>query len=95
MNNEELLEKLKIYEQENNKLKNELYETREQLNKYLLKNKNYYEKNKDKHIENVKKYKEQTNYTYTPSQEQKKEWARRAYLKKKEKLLKISENEIV
>jgi hypothetical protein len=86
MENIELINKLKLVEEENEILKKELTEVREQLNKYLLKNKNYYEKNKLKHIENVKKHKEETNYTYTPSKEQKKEWARRAYLKKKENL---------
>ncbi len=86
MENTEVINKLKLLEQENYMLKKELFQVKEQLNKYLLKNKNYYEKNKLKHIENVKKHKEETNYTYTPSNEKKKEWARRAYLKKKEKL---------
>ncbi len=86
MNNEELIEEIHILKTELEKTKNELLETKEQLNKYLLRNKNYYEKNKEKHITNVKKYKEQTNYIYNPTQEQKKEWARRAYLNKKSKL---------
>lgn len=92
MSVEELSHEIIILKEENEKLRNELNETKEQLNKYLYKNKTYYEKNKEKHIENVKKYKEETNYTYKPSPEQKKEWARRAYLKKKEKLTKNSEN---
>ena len=86
MNNEELIEEIHILKIELEKTKNELFETKEQLNKYLLRNKNYYEKNKEKHITNVKKYKEQTNYVYKPTQEQKKEWARTAYLNKKLKL---------
>ena len=95
MSVEELALEIALLKRENEKLKNELSETKEQLNKYLYKNKTYYEKNKEKHIENVKKYKEETNYTYKPSPEQKKEWARRAYLKKKEKLAKNLENQNV
>jgi hypothetical protein len=38
-----------LVEEENANLKKELSEVREQLNKYLLKNKIYYEKNKLKH----------------------------------------------
>jgi hypothetical protein len=93
MSLEELTSEIILLKDENEKLKNELNEIKEQLNKYLTKNKTYYEKNKEKHIENVKKYKEETNYTYKPTPEQKKEWARRAYLKKKEKLAKNSDNQ--
>lgn len=93
MSVEELACEILLLREANIKLQNELNETKEHLNKYLSKNKTYYEKNKEKHIENVKKYKEETNYTYKPSSEQKKEWARRAYLKKKEKLAKNSENQ--
>lgn len=95
MSVEELTIEIKLLREENDTLKNELIETKEQLNKYLSKNKTYYEKNKEKHIENIKKYKEETNYTYKPTIEQKKEWARRAYLKKKAKLAKNSENQNV
>ncbi len=68
---------------------------KEQLNKYLLKNKTYYEKNKDEHKQKVKEYQQRTNYksTYVASPEQKKEYARRAYLKKKEKLQKEENQE--
>ena len=93
MSAEEIVHQIILLREENEKLKNELNETKEQLNKYLSKNKIYYEKNKDKHIENVKKYKEETNYTYKPTTEQKKVWARRAYLKKKEKLANNLENQ--
>jgi ABC-type nitrate/sulfonate/bicarbonate transport system substrate-binding protein len=92
MSVEELTNEIIQLKEANETLKNELHETKIQLNKYLFKNKTYYEKNKDKHIEVVKKYKEETNYIYKPTPEQKKEWARRAYLKKKEKLAKITEN---
>ena len=64
-----------------------------QLNTYLLKNKMYYEKNKEEHKQRVKEYQQRTNYksTYVASPEKKKEYARRAYLKKKEKLQKEKE----
>jgi hypothetical protein len=64
-----------------------------QLNTYLLKNKMYYEKNKEEHKQKVKEYQQRTNYksTYVASPEKKKEYARRAYLKKKEKLQKEKE----
>jgi hypothetical protein len=78
MSVEELTHEILLLREKNEKLNNELNETKEQLNKYLYKNKTYYEKNKEKHIENVKKYKEDTNYAYKPTPEQKKEWARRA-----------------
>ena len=93
MSLEEIAHEILLLREENEKLKNELNETKEHLNKYLSKNKTYYEKNKEKHIENVKKYKEETKYTYKPTPEQKKVWARRAYLKKKEKLVQISETQ--
>jgi hypothetical protein len=74
-------ETIKQLQEENNKLK-------EQLDKYLLKNKSYYEKNKEEHKQKVKEYQQKINYksNYNPTPEQKKEYARRAYLKKKEKL---------
>jgi len=64
-----------------------------QLNTYLLKNKMYYEKNKEEHKQKVKEYQQRTNYksTYVASPEKKKEYARRAYLKKKEKFQKEKE----
>ena len=94
MDNEDLINKLKIYEhvklleEENKKLQDELIQTKEHLKKYTapIKNKIYYENNKEAHIQRVKEYKEKTKYSYVPSQEQKKEWARTAYLNKKAKL---------
>ena len=77
-------------------LEAEVCRLKEQLNKYLLKNKNYYAKNKDEHKEKVREYQLRTNYksTYIPTPEKKKEYARRAYLKKKEKLKKeLEENQ--
>jgi hypothetical protein len=79
---------------ENNELKNkikllecELNEVKHKLNTYQYNSKKYYENNKEKIIERVKEYKE--NYKYTPTCEQKKQWARTAYLNKKAKLEKI------
>jgi hypothetical protein len=80
--------KIKELENENKLLK-------EQLNKYLMKNKIYYENNKEEHKLKVKEYREKTNYTYKPSPEQKKEYNKQAYLRRKNKLknLEIENNE--
>ena len=76
---------------ENNELKNkiklledELDEVKNKLNTYQSNSKKYYKNNKEKIIKQVKEYKE--NYNYTPTAEQKKQWARTAYLNKKAKL---------
>jgi hypothetical protein len=76
---------------ENNELKNkiklleaELNEVKHKLNTYQSNSKKYYENNKEDIIEKVKNYKK--NYKYTPTEEQKKKWARTAYLNKKAKL---------
>jgi hypothetical protein len=63
------------------------------LKKYTSpsRNKVYYEENKEKHKQQVKEYREKTNYVYEVPPEKKKEYARRAYLKKKEKLQKETE----
>ena len=93
MNVDELINKLKITEDELQNTKEELIKTKEHLKKYTspVKNKIYYENNKDAHIKRVKEYKEKTQYLYVPSPEQKKEWARTAYLNKKAKLKKLEE----
>ena len=80
MNSDEIITQL---QEENEKLK-------EQLDKYLLKNKTYYEKNKEEQKIRVKEYQKKTNYksNYIPTPEQRKEYARRAYLKKKDKIQK-------
>lgn len=93
MNVDELINKLKITEDELQNTKEELIKTKEHLKKYTspVKNKIYYENNKDAHIKRVKEYKEKTQYVYVPSPEQKKEWARTAYLNKKAKLKKLEE----
>jgi hypothetical protein len=80
MDNEELLNKIKIYEQRILYLEKELNQTKEHLKKYTAPSykKVYYENNKEEIKEKKQKYK--------PTEEQKKKWARTAYLKKKEKL---------
>jgi 5-methylcytosine-specific restriction endonuclease McrA len=76
---EQLINKIKNLEEENNTLK-------EHLKKYTApsRSKSYYENHKEEIKQKVKNYKENTNYT--PTQDQKREWAKRAYQKKKEKL---------
>jgi hypothetical protein len=73
-----LKNKIKFLEDENILLK-------EHLKKYTApsRSKSYYENHKEEIKQKVKDYKENTKYT--PTQEQKREWAKRAYLKKKEK----------
>jgi hypothetical protein len=74
MNEAELLEKIKLLEEENKELK-------EKLKKYTapIRHKNYYESHKEDIIQKTKEYKNSL------TSEKKKEYARRAYLKKKEK----------
>jgi hypothetical protein len=82
--------RIKELEEENAKLKEELHATKEHLKKYTApaSSKVYYEKHKEEQKQRVKEYQQRTNYKsdYKPTPEQKKEYARRAYLKKKEKL---------
>ena len=86
MDNEKLINENEILKQENTKLK-------EQLQKYTNGNnhKRYYEKNKEivmqKASENKKKIKEN-------NPEKIKEYAKRAYLKRKEKLQKMKESKL-
>ena len=91
MNSDEIIKQL---QEENENLQNELNETKTHLKKYTspLRNKMYYEENKEKHKQQVKEYRQKTNYVYEVSAEKKKEYARRAYLKKKEKIQKEEEN---
>ena len=86
MNNEELIKEIETLKKENENLKNELVETKEHLKKYTAPSnmKKYYQNHKEEIKEKVKKYKE--NYKYKPTEEQKKKWARTAYLNKKAKL---------
>ena len=84
MNTEEYIKKL---EEENEALKNK-------LKSYTapLRSKIYYENHKEDIKKKVKEYKEKTKYVYEVSPEKKKEYARRAYLNKKEKLKKEKED---
>jgi ABC-type glycerol-3-phosphate transport system substrate-binding protein len=85
--------KIKELEEELIKTKEELTETKERLKKYTApaRSKTFYENHKEEIIQKVKDYKKNTNYTYNASPEQKKMWARTAYLNKKEKLKKMNE----
>ena len=93
MNVDEIINKNKLLEEENKKLQEELIQTKEHLKKYTApaSRKVYYENNKEEHKQRVKEYKEKTNYSANLSSEKKKEYARRAYLNKKEKLKKLDD----
>ena len=92
MENENIIKELT---EENTKLKEELQATKEHLKKYTApaSSKVYYEKHKEAQKQRVKEYQQKTNYKsdYNPTPEQKKIYARRAYLKRKEKLQKESD----
>ena len=90
MENENIIKSLV---EENAKLKEELQSTKEYLKNYTASSysKEYYEKNKDTIKERNAIYKKNTSYKYDPTPEKKKEYARRAYLKKKETLQKEME----
>jgi len=94
MNNEELLTKIKNYEDRILYLENELNKTKEHLKKYTAPSnmKKYYENHKEEIKQKVKEYKEMTNYVVP--KDVIKERNKRAYLKRKEKLEKekIKEN---
>ena len=83
MNNED---KIKLLEEENEILK-------EKLKKYTAppRSKKFYENHKEEIQQKNKEYKEKTNYYTNLSPEKKKEYARTAYLNKKEKLNKPNE----
>ena len=82
-NQSELLNKLKKLEEEKEALKNK-------LKSYTApsRSKTYYENHKEDIKQKVKEYKEKTNYIYEVTPEKKKEYARTAYLNKKEKIKK-------
>ena len=72
------------------KLEEELQATKDHLKKYTApaSSKVYYEKHKEEQKQRVREYQQRTNYKsdYKPTPEQKKEYNRREYLKRKEKL---------
>jgi len=85
MDKDEIIKEL---EKKNAKLEEELQATKEHLKKYTAppSSKVYYQKNKELVKERVKKCREKTNYTSTP--EQRKEYNKQSYLRRKEKLQK-------
>lgn len=89
------LEIINFLEEEIEKLKSELTDTKEHLKKYTAPkgNKIYYEKNREKHIKTVMEYRERTNYVYEPSVEKKKQYARTAYLNSKAKKEKLEQEQ--
>lgn len=80
MNVEEYINKIKILEDENIQLKNKL-----KIYTTPARNKNYYETHKEDIIQKTKEYKDNLPL------EKKKEYARRAYLKKKDKINSLNE----
>ena len=80
--------KIKELEDELEKTKKELIETKEHLKKYTApeRSKTFYENHKIDILQKNKDYKEKTNYYANLSSEKKKEYSRRAYLNKKEKI---------
>jgi hypothetical protein len=86
--------KIKELEEELEKIKQENSILKEKLKNYTAppRSKTYYENHKDEIINKNKEYKKKTNYVYEVSPEKKKEYAKTAYLNKKEKLQKIKEN---
>ena len=92
MENENIIKELA---EENTRLKEELQATKEHLKKYTApaSSKVYYEKHKEEQKQRVKEYQQRTNYKsdYKPTPEQKKEYNRREYLKRKENLKKKME----
>ena len=84
MEYEVLLKENQLLREQNEKLLTELEETKQHLKKYTAPayKKEYYENNKDEIKEKIKEYRQNNQ----PTEEQKKKWARTAYLKKKEKL---------
>ncbi len=80
MNVEEYINKIKILEDENIQLKNKL-----KIYTAPARNKNYYETHKEDIIQKTKEYKDNL------SLEKKKEYARTAYLNKKDKINSLNE----
>ena len=80
--------KIKELEDELEKTKKELIETKEHLKKYTApeRSKTFYENHKIDILQKNKEYKEKTNYYANLSSEKKKEYAKKAYLNKKEKI---------
>jgi hypothetical protein len=84
MDIEEIMKENQLLKEMNEKLLKELEETKEHLKKYTSPSykKIYYENNKEEIKQKSREYRQ----THQPSEEQKKKWARTAYLNKKAKL---------
>jgi hypothetical protein len=84
MDYEAIKKENQLLKDENEKLLIELQETKQHLKKYTAPayKKEYYENNKDEIKEKIKEYRQYNQ----PTEEQKKKWARTAYLKKKERM---------
>ena len=94
MNVDEIITKNKLLEEELQKTTDELIKTKEHLKKYTAptSSKIYYEKHKELVKERVKKCREKTIYKSTP--EQRKEYNKLSYLRRKEKLQTESEEKV-
>ena len=92
MNEQDIL--IKSLQEEIESLKNELTITKEHLKKYTApsRSKTYYENHKEEVKQKVRDYKERTNYNNNVSPEKRKEYNRKAYLKRKEKQILPTEN---
>lgn len=68
-------------------LEDEIVKLKEHLKKYTAptRSKIYYENHKEEVIQKVKHYKETTQYKYISTPEQKKEYNKKAYLKRKDR----------
>jgi hypothetical protein len=89
MNIEELLNKLKQVEEEKQNILNENDKLKQLLQNYNDSRKNYYEKNKEIIKAKAKQGLQKLAYE---NPEKLKEYRRNAYLKRKEKLMKIENN---
>jgi hypothetical protein len=84
MDYDKLLKENKLLKEQNENLTKELEEIKEHLKKYTAPSykKIYYENNKEEIKQKNKEYRQ----NHQPTEEQKKKWARTAYLNKKEKM---------
>ena len=90
---EELTLENQQLKEELEQIKAELVKTKEHLKRYTapVRNKIYYEEHKEEYKRKVKEYRERTNYNAKITPEKKKQYARTAYMNKKEKLKKLME----
>jgi hypothetical protein len=92
MDYEDIIKENQLLKEINEKLLKELEETKEHLKKYTAPSykKIYYQNNKEEIKQKSLEYRQ----THQPSEEQKKKWARTAYLNKKAKLEKSDSQNI-